>query len=137
MKPYEEIVEEWVRHFMGTMDDEDTLEVGDDSGESPRGVKVIFDGYAENDEGYPDYNSMSFAVFVHKDSLTEEFPEHEQTPWCLVHRPKEEVCIWVWYDLFEDHVEVLPIEDGNTQLDYDFVRKLINDIWERDEKEVG
>lgn len=136
MRPYEEIVESWVREFYATMDEDP--EVGDESGDNPCGVKIIFDGYGEDDEGYPDCNSMSFAVFVHKDSLTGEFPEHELTPWCLIHRPKEEVCIYVWYDCFEDEMEVIPFEDSDgTELDHEFVRKLINDIEERDEEEMG
>lgn len=134
MRPYEEIVESWVREFYATMDEDP--EVGDNSGDTPNGVKIIYDGCAEDDDGYPDRNSLSFAVFVHKDSLTKEFPEHNLTPWCLIHRPKEEVCIYVWYDCFEDKIEVIPFEESygsdSTELDYDFVYKLINDIWERD-----
>lgn len=137
-KDYTEIVEGWVREFYATMDDQEYPEVGDDSGDTPFGVKIIFDGFAEGDDGEPDENGLSFAVFVHKDSLTKEFPEHDFTPWCLVQRPNEEVCIYVWYDLFEDYMEVIPFEDrDSTELDHDFVRKLINDIQERDEKEMG
>ena len=72
---------------------------------------------------------LSFAVFVHKDSLNgKEFPEHEQTPWALIHRPKEEVCIWVWYDANEDTVEVIPFEDGDTELDHELIYQIIDKI---------
>lgn len=136
MKNYEEIVESWVREFYSTMDD--YPEVGDNSGDTPNGIKIIFDGWGETDEGDPDHNSPSFAVFVHKNSLTEEFPEHDLTPWCVIQRPNEEVCIYVWYDLVEDRVDVIPFEDrDSTKLDHEFVYKLINDIWERDEEEMG
>ena len=43
-KNYPIIIEKWVRTFMKTMDKGD-LEAGDDSGNAPFGVKIIFDGY--------------------------------------------------------------------------------------------
>jgi hypothetical protein len=141
-RDYSEIIEGWVRQFISTMDD-GNLEPGDRSGESPFGVKIIFDGYGmleyedENGEYVCDENGnkdmMSFAVFVHKNSLTEEFVEHEFTPWCLIHRPKEECCIYCWYDVNEDMMDVIPFEDNNsTELDHDFVTDLIFKIEERD-----
>ena len=134
-RDYSEIVEGWIREFISTMDD-GWLEAGDESGDAPFGVKIIFDGYGydeETDEENADENTMSFAVFVHKNSLTEEFKPHDQTPWALIHRPKEECCIWAWYDANEDVVEVIPFEDNNsTELDHDFVTDLIFKIHERD-----
>jgi len=134
-RDYSEIVEEWIREFIITMDD-GLLEAGDDSGYTPFGVKIIFDGYGydeENDLENNDTNTMSFAVFVHKNSLTEEFPPHELTPWALIHRPKEEVCIWAWYDVNADVIEVIPFEDNNsTELDPKFVSNLIYEIYVRD-----
>jgi hypothetical protein len=34
-------------------------------------------------------NLESYAIFIHKDSGQEnfEFPEHDMTPWGLIHRP--------------------------------------------------
>lgn len=137
MIPHEFIVEQWVRMFYATMAQDYEPEVGDDSGDTPFGVKIIFDGYGEDEEGEEDTNSLSFAVFVHKDSVNNEFPPHDITPWALIHRPKEEVCIWVWYDVEEDHMEVIPFEEGDsTELDHETVYKLITDIWMRDEAEV-
>ena len=134
-RDYSEIIEHWVREFISTMD-EGRLEPGDDSGDAPFGVKIIFDGYGydeETNEENANENMMSFAVFVHKDSLLEEFPPHEQTPWALIHRPKEEVCIWVWYDAENDEIDVIPFEDNNsTELDHDFVTNLIFEIEKRD-----
>ena len=130
MRPYEEVVEDWVREFVSTMDD-GILRPGDQSGIEPLGVKIIFDGYGYNEETNEEDNLdvMSFAVFVHKDSLNgEEFPEHEQTPWALIHRPKDEVCIWVWYDANEDSVEVIPFEDGDTQLDHELIYQIIDKL---------
>lgn len=140
-RDYSEVIEGWVREFISTMD-EGHLYPGDDSGDAPFGVKIIFDGYGdledEDENGEYRYTEagnksmLSFAVFVHKDSLTKEFPEHEQTPWALIHRPKEEVCIWVWYDETHDSIDVIPFEDNNsTELDHDFVTDLIFKIQER------
>ena len=130
------IVEGWVREFICTMDEGDDLEAGNDSGDSPFGVNIIFDGYGYDEETNTENGNkdvMSFAVFVHKNSLTEEFPPHEITPWALIHRPKEEVCMWVWYYVDTEDVEVIPFEDNNsTELDHEFATKLIFDIYKRD-----
>ena len=142
-RDYSEIVEEWVREFICTMDEDDDLYPGNDSGDAPAGVKIIFDGFGdledEDENGEYRYteggqrNMKSFAVFVHKDSLTEEFPPHELTPWALIHRPKEEVCIYVWYDEENDDIDVIPFEENNsTELDIEFVTELIFAIHKRD-----
>jgi hypothetical protein len=144
-REYSEIIDGWVREFICTMDD-GLLRPGDDSGRAPFGVKIIFDGYADletygenNEYVYEeggDTTIMSFAVFVHKNSLTEEFLEHEQTPWALIHRPKEEVCIYVWYNQNDDSIDVIPFEDNDsTELDHQFVTDLIFKIEERDTSE--
>ena len=130
-RDYSPIIESWVRDFIATMDD-GILRPGDDSGDKPKGVKIIFDGYGYNEETdeEDDLDVMSFAVFVHKNSLTGEFPEHEQTPWALIHRPKEEVCIYATYDVQEDYVDILPFEESeSSELDPEFVYKLIGDIY--------
>ena len=134
-RDYSEIIEQWIRDFIATMDD-GILQAGDDSGYAPFGVKIIFDGYGydeENDLENNDTNTLSFAVFIHKNSLNEEFPPHELTPWALIHRPKEEVCIWAWYDVNADLVDVIPFEDNNsTELDPKFVSNLIHEIYLRE-----
>ena len=94
--------------------DPDYLEIGEDISYMPE-VKIIFDGYGYNEETdeQDDVNMESYAVFIHKDALKEdfEFPEHEITPWALIHRPKEEICIYAWYDVINDSWEILPLED--------------------------
>jgi hypothetical protein len=132
MRDYTEIIESWVRDFYLSMDS-GPWSPGDQSGDEPPGVKIIFDGYGYNEEtnDQDDENVLSFAVFVHKDSVDKPFPEHEQTPWALIHRPKEEVCIWVWYTVDEDFVDVVPFEDGDTELDHEVIYKLIDDIWKQ------
>jgi hypothetical protein len=139
-RDYSEIVQEWIYKFIHTMEDEvweGTGRPGNDSGQAPNGVKIIFDGYGYNEETdtEDDLDTLSFAVFVHKDSLTEDFPPHVETPWALIHRPKEEVCIWCWYDKNNDEVTIIPFEDNNsTELDPQMVTKLIFDIKERDKE---
>lgn len=89
------------------------LEIGEDIS-AVSGVKVIFDGYGydeETDEEGANVNIESYAVFIHRDTLTEEFPEHDFTPWGLIHRPKEEICVYVWYDVEKDDYEVQDLMD--------------------------
>ena len=142
-REYSEIIEDWVREFICTMDEDDDLYPGNSSGDAPDGVKIIFDGFGdlEVDNGVDEYqyteggnrNMKSFAVFIHKNSLTEEFPPHELTPWALIHRPKEEVCIYVWYDEENDDIDVIPFEENNsTELDPELVTELIFAIHKRD-----
>ena len=88
LKNYPIIIEKWVRRFMKTMDEGD-LEAGDDSGYAPFGVKIIFDGYGTDEDGNVEKNNLSFGIFVHKDSLTKKFKEHDFNPLALIHRPKE------------------------------------------------
>ena len=128
---YEQILERWLRDFIDSMDS-DGLRPGNRSGDEPPGVKIIFDGFGYNEEtnAEDDQNTLTFAVFIHKDSLSGQFPEHEETPFALVHRPKEEVCIYATYDVQEDSVSVLPFEESeSSELDPKFVYKLIGDIY--------
>jgi hypothetical protein len=142
-RDYSPVIEEWVREFISTMDDDEHLYPGNDSGDVPFGVKIIFDGFGDkesvDENGDYQYEEggnkemKSFAVFIHKNSIDTEFPPHELTPWALIHRPKEEVCIYVWYDEKADEIEVIPFEDNNsTELDPNFVTDLIFNIQKRD-----
>lgn len=133
LKNYGPIIESWVRDFYFSMDSDP--EIGDRSGDEPCGVKIIFNGYGYNEETdeQDDTNLLSFAVFVHKDSLTADtFPEHEFEFGLIVHRPKEEVCIYSYYDVEQDKFDFNPFEDSDTELDHNLVRKLIHDIKARD-----
>lgn len=134
---YSIIIEGWVRTFIDTMDKGD-LKAGNDSGTAPFGVKIIFDGYAEDIDENPIKEKMSFAVFVHKDSLTKEFKEHETNPLALIHRPKEECYINCWYDFTDEDCDINTLiedkRDSCTELDRNFVIDLIDKIDERDKK---
>jgi len=107
---YSEVVTALVKH---SNREPGFLEIGEDIS-AISGIKVIFDGYGydeETDEEGADVNLETYAVFIHRNSLTEEFPEHDLTPWGLIHRPKEEVCIYVWYDVEGDEFEVQELSD--------------------------
>ena len=103
-------------------------------------MKIIFDGYAENDNGEPIKERLNFAIFIHKDSLTKEFKEHEFTPWALKHRREEECCVSYWFDKSDNSFHpVNYIEEENddcTKLDRNFVIDLICAIDERDKKSL-
>ena len=105
------------RHLDEMWRDEEALEIGENISNISE-IKIIFDGYADleyyNDDGdyryveAGDTNMESYAIFIHKDSAKEnfEFPEHEMTPWGLIHRPEEEVCIYAWYNVEDDAWEI-------------------------------
>lgn len=109
----------WIDHL-------DDMEIGVDVSHEPE-VKIIFDGYGdletEDAEGNYVYteggnkNMQSFAIFIHKDALTENFvfPPHDVYQFTfggmIQHRPAEEVCIYAWYDDEDDTWEVLQLED--------------------------
>ena len=75
-------------------------------------VKLTFEGYGdlETEDDYVeggDTNMRSFALFIHKNSHKEnfEFPEHEVAAFTfgrmIIHRPKEELHVYGWYDAQE------------------------------------
>lgn len=118
-KRYEDIM---ISMMLSSWREPEELEIGENISDIPE-VKIIFDGYGdledEDENGEYRYteggntNMESYAVFIHKDSAKEgfEFPEHDMTFWGLIHRPKEEVCIYLWYDVENDSWDVLPLED--------------------------
>jgi hypothetical protein len=102
--------------------DSEDLEIGRDISDIPA-VKIIFDGYGdledEDENGEYRYteggnkNMESYALFIHKDSAKPDFvfPEHELSPWCLIHRPAEEVCIHIWYDVENDDWSINSLDE--------------------------
>lgn len=102
--------------------DSDNLEIGENISDLAE-VKIIFDGYGdledEDENGEYRYTEggntdmESYAIFIHKDALTEDFafPEHEMTFWALIHRPKEEVCIYAWYDVANNEWSINSLEE--------------------------
>jgi len=111
---YDEIVKLLLRDMWRYPDE---LTIGENISDLPE-VKIIFDGYGdlETDDSYIEggnKNIESYAIFIHKDAINEEFefPEHEQTPWALIHRPREEVCIYAWYDVENEEWDISLLED--------------------------
>jgi hypothetical protein len=102
--------------------DSEDLEIGRDISDIPA-VKIIFDGYgdleSEDENGEYVYeeggnkNMESYALFIHRDSAKPDFvfPEHELSPWCLIHRPAEEVCIHIWYDVEHDEWSINSLDE--------------------------
>jgi hypothetical protein len=102
--------------------DQDDLTIGEDISDIPA-VKIIFDGYGdledEDENGEYRYTEggnkamESYALFIHKDSAKPDFvfPEHELSPWCLIHRPEEEVCIHIWYDRENDEWSINSLDE--------------------------
>ena len=124
-------------HLLNNMwRDPDALEIGENISDVSE-VKIIFDGYGYNEETdeQDDTNLESYAIFIHKDSLTEnfDFPEHDMTPWCLIHRPKEEVCIFAWHDVKEDTWDFSMLEDivDNTTMKEEDVMRILLGLEER------
>lgn len=94
--------------------DSEDLEIGVDISDIPS-VKIIFDGYGYNEETdeQDDTNMECYALFIHRNSGQSdfEFPPHELTPWGLIHRPCEEICIYLWYDVENDDLSINGLED--------------------------
>jgi hypothetical protein len=140
-KRFDDIIISMLESAKGNVDE---LEIGENISTLPE-VKIIFDGYGDlefyndNDEyRYTeggDTNMESYAVFIHKDSAQDEFefPQHELTPWCLIHRPKEEVCIYAWYDVENDIWDILPLEERieDTDLTIEQVMGILETLNER------
>ena len=91
---YDEMLQ---RHLDEMWRDEEALEIGENISNISE-IKIIFDGYGdletEDEEGNYVYeeggnkNMESYAIFIHKKSAEEgfEFPEHDLTPWALIHQ---------------------------------------------------
>ena len=129
-KTYLDIIESWLWLFINTMDKE-FLCPGNVSGIAPKGVKIIFDGYGENEDGSENLNALTFAIFVHKDSLKKSFPPHKSNSLAVINRRKEEVCFPAWYDLGLKSITVN--ENERTELDEKLFSKLIFDIDKREQ----
>jgi hypothetical protein len=120
------------------MYDPDNLEIGENISDDTA-IKVIFDGYGDlDDEETGEYteggnkNMESYAIFIHKNSADPEFefPEHDMTPWALIHRPDEEICIHAWHDVENESWEFSMIEDTSSNLNPDVIIKLFDDLYE-------
>ena len=128
--------------------DPDDLEIGRDISDLPE-VKIIFDGYGDLDEENMDgeykyieggnINMESYAIFIHKDALTEDFifPEHDVFGFTfgsmIQHRPAEEVCVYAWYDVEAKSWDILPLEDRLSEdntMDENDVMKILEGLYD-------
>ena len=142
---YEKILVEMLE---GSWRDPDDLEIGRDISDLPE-VKITFEGYGDLDEENMDgeykyieggnTNMESYAIFLHKDALVEDFifPEHDVYAFTfgrtIGHRPKEEVCIWAWYDVENNSWDVLPLEDRLSEdnaMDENDVMKILTGLYD-------
>ena len=141
---YDEIL---TKMLEGSHRDPDDLEIGRDISDLPE-VKIIFDGYGDLEEeidGEYKYteggntNMESYAIFIHKDSLVEDFmfPEHDSYAFTfgsmIQHRPKEEVCIYAWYDVESEMWEILPLEDrldDSNEMTVEDVMKILEGLYD-------
>lgn len=96
------------------------------------GVKLIFDGYAENDDGDDDTNHQCYVLFIHKDSgpLNFEFPEHDIEYGMIVHRPDKEIDIYIWHDVKNNEYDVVQMDEDNKVMTPKKVMEILETIYE-------
>jgi len=133
---YSELISKFVEDARPHPDD---LSIGEDISTMPE-VKIIFDGFGDlDDEETGEYieggnkNMESYAIFIHKNSAEPdfEFPEHDMTPWALIHRPDEEICIWAWHDVENDSWDFSDISDTDSKLGQEVIEKLFDDLYDK------
>ena len=142
--------EKLLQHHLNAIyhDSDEGSDIGEDVSSIPE-VKIIFDGYGdledEDENGEYRYteggnkNMESFAIFIHKDALVEDFifPPHDVFGFTfgsmIQHRPAEEVCIYAWHDVVEDTWDILPLEDrldDSNEMDETDVMKILEGLYE-------
>lgn len=95
-------------------------------GDYDDGIKIVHDGFLTDEDGNEDENQPCYAIFVHRDSLRGDFPEHDTEHGSIAHRPDEEACFYVWLDLATG--EDQEINTPDTELDIKKVYRTIIDI---------
>lgn len=135
-----EKIDKVLKYLVDTMwYDAENLEVGENISDYTE-IKIIFDGYGDlDDEETGEYTEggnkdmESYAIFIHKNSAEPdfEFPEHEMTPWALIHRPDDEICIWAWHDVKEDTWDFSMIDDTSSNLGEEKIIELFDALYEK------
>lgn len=100
-----------------------------DYGDYDEGIKIIHDGYAMDDDGNEDEDQLCYAIFVHRDSLDHDFPDHDTASGLIIHRPSEEACFSVWLDLATGTDQ--EINEPSTELDLQKVYRQIIEIQQK------
>lgn len=137
-----ERLEKLLQHVVDDMfypDDYDGWERGTDYSDTP-GIKCIFEQYGdletEDEDGEYVYEEggnkdmRCYAIFIHKDSKEGEFPEHDFAWKLIVHRPKEEVCIFAWYDVNNESWEFVNTYDLDSEMGEDVLMDVVDYILE-------
>jgi hypothetical protein len=122
--------EEMVVKILENRQWDDELDYGEDISPISE-IKIAFDGFGdletEDENGEYQYiehgntDSESYAIYIHKNSGRKGFvfPEHEVASFTfgnmVIHRPKEEVCLYAWHSKSEVdgnwYWDVIPLED--------------------------
>ena len=136
--------EKILKHMLETMwRDEEDLVRGENISDIPE-VKIMFESYAdkevEDEEGNyietienGDTNQECYCIFIHKDSAQEDFqfPEHETAAFIfgnlILHRTKEEVCIYAWYNVEENNWSINSLDETS---EHDMTNKEVMNILE-------
>jgi hypothetical protein len=110
-------------------------------------VKVMFNKYGFNEEtGKDECETVEeHCVFIHIQSGVKgfKFPEHDISPFGIIHRPKEEVCVHAWFiknlarseqeiedDENEGTWEVEDLENTNQEIGLDIIMDIITNFGE-------
>ncbi len=131
-RPWERFEEIMLPFLKDMKRDPSNLYVGEDISPIPE-IKIIFEGYGYNEEtgNEDDPNAEQYSFFIHKDATKKgfKFPEHELSPWSIIHRPNEERWFLVWYDVLKDSWDFVTYPDTD-QEDYYLKEKDVLEILE-------
>lgn len=100
-------------------------------GDFDDGISIVQDGYAMDDDDNEDPQQPCYAIYVHRDSLSGNFPEHKTFNGVVVERPNEEVCFYVWINLANGEVQEIILPD--TELDLNDFYSIIIEIQRKHE----
>ena len=133
-----ERLEKLLQHVVDDMfypDDYDGWERGTDYSDTP-GIKCIFEQYGdlETEDADGEYvyeeggnkDMRCYAIFIHKDSKEGEFPEHDFAWNLILHRPKEEVCIFAWYDVVNESWDFVNTYDLDSEMGEDVLMDIVD-----------
>lgn len=97
-------------------------------------LKVIFDeyGYNEDTDEDDDENFESYAIYIHKDLERNgfEFPVHETSPWAVVNRPNDEICIHAQLDV-NDEIFHINFDFENSAISNEQFNSILNFLEEK------
>ena len=129
--------EEIMIKFLSAMRrDSSNLIVGENISSQPE-LKIIFEGYEKDEDDEDILDSEVYSFFVHKDSALVGFvfPEHESSPWSIIHRPEQEAWFKVSYDVPNDSWAFYWYPDNNSDNDTELTEEeIINSLEKLNQK---